>query len=111
MSAQEFNGDLAANAVTTVTFDNYHEGGIVVENLAPEGTADSTIYGTADGVTDPTVAGSDCFVIEAGDVAVVNNGGPLYYQGLLDIDNALIPAPNTVVKLISSGTPSYSVSA
>jgi hypothetical protein len=107
MSAQEFNGDLVASTVTTVTFDDYVQG-ISIENLSPEGSG-SVIYGTANGV-DPSVVGSNDFAVEPGDIATVNNGA-IWYQSLLNIDNELIAPPSTEVRLISSGTPSYSVSA
>jgi hypothetical protein len=103
------NGDLAASTVTTITFDDFVES-VVVENLAPEGTANSVIYGTADGTTEPTVEGANNFAVEPGDSIEVTNGQPsIWFQGLEDINNALITAPNTVIKLISASTPSYSV--
>jgi hypothetical protein len=103
------NGTLAAGVATTVTFDDYVES-VVVENLAPAGTANSVIYGTADGVTVPTEGGVDNFAVEPGDsLEVVNDQPAIWYQGLLDINNALIPMPNTVIQLISAGTPAYNV--
>ena len=103
------NGTLSASTVATVTFPDYVES-VVVENLAPEGTANSVIYGTADGVTAPTVAGDNNFAVEPGETLEVTNEQPsIWYQGLLDINNALISMPNTVIKLISASTPAFNV--
>jgi hypothetical protein len=103
------NGNLTATTVATVTFDDYVDV-VTVANLAPAGTANSVIYGTADGVTVPTVEGENNFAVEPGDSIEVTNGQPsIWYQGLEDINNALVSQPNTVIKLISAGTPAYSV--
>ena len=103
------NGDLVANAISTLTFDT--PGSVTVENLAPEGTADSIIYGSSDGVTVPAPDGSvdNTFAISPGESVVVNYDGVIWYPGLLDIDNAAIPMPGLSLQLVSAGTPSYSV--
>lgn len=79
---------LAAATVDTVTFAADHG---EIEVLSRDGAAE--IYFTVDGST-PTVGGTNCFVQPAGVgstiVAVRARGG-------------------TVVKLISAGTPAYSV--
>jgi hypothetical protein len=102
------NGTLVASTVTTVTLPRPFDS-VVVENLANEGTANSVIYGTSDGTT-PTVAGDNTFAVEPGEtIEVTNDSASIWYQGLEDINNALISMPNTVVKLISAGTPPYNV--
>jgi hypothetical protein len=90
------HGTLVASTVATVTLDLVDSGRIVsrqkrVEVINRDGAAE--IYFTVDGTT-PTVAGDDCFVLPAA-------------MGSLEVG-----APKgtpTVVKLISSGTPTYSV--
>jgi hypothetical protein len=102
------NGTLVASTVTTVTLPRPFDS-VVVENLAPEGTANSTIYGSSDGTT-PTVAGDNTFAVEPGETLdVANDSASIWYQGLLDTNNALIVMPNTVIKLISAGTPAFNV--
>jgi hypothetical protein len=84
------HGTLVANTVTTVTLDNdYRE----IEVINVDGA--STIYVTVDG-TVPTVGGNDTFVLPAAisSRVIVSRDG----------------SNPTVVKLISTGTPSFSVS-
>lgn len=80
---------IVAATVDTVTFGvDFNE----VEVLNRSGSAE--IYFTVDGTT-PTVGGTNCFVVPAA------------------ISSAIVGVPTvgpTVVKLISSGTPTYSVS-
>ncbi|MDP9149138.1 MAG: hypothetical protein M3O36_04235 [Myxococcota bacterium] len=86
-----YQQQLAANAVDTVTISRAHD---PVEVWA-DGTA--AVYFTVDGTT-PTVGGQNCFEIPAGGAAVR--------------DQVTTPgASNTVVKLVSAGTPKYSVTA
>ena len=100
-----FNNTLVANVVTTVTFTG--PGSVVVENLAPDNAANSTIYGTADGVTVPTIGGDNCFAIASGSAETVANQS-LWHQGLEDLNNALVPMPDTVVVLISASGVAFS---
>lgn len=79
---------LVAATVDTVTFSRDCD---TVEILSHDGAG--AIYFTVDGTT-PTVAGANTLVIPAA-------------AGALEVE---VPtAGNTVVKLISSGTPTYSV--
>lgn len=79
---------LTANTVDTV---NLPAAATVVEVLNRDGTAE--IYFTIDG-NDPAVAGDDTNVLPAA-------------MGSLEVGSPL--AAQTVVKLISSGTPKYTV--
>ena len=79
---------LAANTVDTVTLDPLAS---AVEVINRDGTAE--IYFTVDGAN-PTVGGDDTQVLLAG-------------IGSLEIGSPAIGS--TVVKLISAGTPKYSV--
>lgn len=84
------HGTLVAATVDTVTFTgiDFNE----VEVLNRNGAAE--IYFTVDG-TAPTVGGTNCYVLPAA------------------ITSAIVGVPTTgatVVKLISAGTPTYSVS-
>lgn len=92
------HGTLVANTVTTVTVDR-------VPGTDPSSLADNQlevinrdgaaeIFYTLDGVTAPTVGGSDCEILPA-----AINGQFHSRQNL----------GSTVVKLISSGTPKYTV--
>jgi hypothetical protein len=85
------HGTLVANTVTTVTFSaNYS----VVEFINVDGV--STIYFNIDTDTAPTVQGNDTYVLPATICSrTVGSDGK----------------EATVVKLISSGTPKYSVVA
>lgn len=82
---------LAANTVDTVTISRQHD---PVE-VWTDGTA--AVYFTVDGSA-PTVGGNTTYEVPAGSPAVR--------------DGVQVPASgNTVVKLISAGTPKYSVTA
>lgn len=83
-----YNKTLVASTIDQVSFDTRES---VVEIIS-DGTAD--IFGTTDGST-PTVNGPQCFIIPAGGV-IVRELSP---RG----------SGTTVIKLISSGTPKYSV--
>lgn len=83
------HGTLVSNQVTTVTLDaNYRN----VEVLNRSGTAE--IYFTVDGAV-PTVGGADCQVLPA----VVS---------VREVDSRA--SGTTVIRLISSGTPTWTVS-
>lgn len=83
------HGTLVASTVTTVTLpSNVTQ----LEVLNRSGSAE--IYFTVDGSTSPTVGGNDCYVLPASIGATIVSSQ----------DTA-----NTVVRLISSGTPTYSV--
>ena len=83
-----YNKTLVAATADTVTFANDLRTVEVVSN----GTAD--IFVTVDGST-PTVAGANTYILPAGAISV------------REMPSAL--GGVTVVKLISSGTPTYSV--
>jgi hypothetical protein len=86
--ARIIHDTLEANTVATVTLSvglQYVE----VGNLGTDSVTDR-IYVTVDGA-DPTVAGDDCYVVPA--------------NSAVDIDSP--KSGNTVVKLISAGTPDY----
>ncbi len=92
---------LAASTVDTVTFvlgstssPGWGKMPRSIEVIT-DGVAD--IYVTVNGAT-PTVAGTDCFRVPAAAGATV-----------IDVDGSGAAAP-VVVKLISAGTPAYSVS-
>lgn len=80
---------LAASVVDSITFSGNPK---TVEVCNRDGAA--AIYFTVDGSV-PTVGGDDCFVVAAAAGAA------------LSVDASATAA--TVVKLISSGTPAYSV--
>jgi len=82
------HGTLVAATVTTVTLDSDHNS---VEVMNRSGSAE--IFFTVDG-TNPTVGGNDCDVLPA---AINSIEAPAFKKGA------------TVVKLISSGTPTFSV--
>lgn len=111
-----FSGTLVASTVDTVTFaDRYSY--VLVEN-----TGTGTIYATADGSTPTGVAGAGSGVaIAAGASGVLANGLSLWFQSSKVIaqgsNNAQqqskagqMANPGTTVKLVSSSTPSYTVS-
>lgn len=81
---------LTANTVDTITLDSDY---ISVEILNRDGTAE--IYATVDTTTPPTVGGTNCEVLPAA-------------IGSLTLDASGYGSPTTV-KLISSGTPAYTV--
>lgn len=126
-----FSGTLAASTVDTVTFaDRY--GYVLVEN-----TGTGTINATADGSTPASSGAGSGVAIAAGASVVLANGLPLWYQsskvitkgvnqfgggntassppspGMVQSQESLagqMANPGTTVKLISAGTPSYTVS-
>lgn len=81
---------LTANVVDTVTLDADYT---AVEILNRDGTAE--IYATTDGGPTPTINGDNCDVLPA-------------VIGALTLD-ATAYGTATVVKLISAGTPAYTV--
>lgn len=81
---------LVANIVDTVTLDADYT---AVEILNRDGSAE--IFATTDGGPTPTVGGPGCDVLPAA-------------IGALTVDASAFGAP-TVVKLISAGTPTYTV--
>lgn len=86
------HGTLTASTVATVTFAADYRA-IMVTHRSPSAT--DPIYFTVDGST-PTAAGDDTFVVMPGGWRSVN----------AQYDNA---DASTVIKLISAGTPAYSV--
>jgi hypothetical protein len=80
---------LVANTVDTVTFTDDIDRVEVTSNGA------AAVYVTVDGTTTPTVAGAGTFELPAGAASVREIAVPT--------------AGGTVVKLISAGTPVYSV--
>ena len=91
------HGVLVASTVSTVTFSlNYAQ----IEIVNRDASAD--IFFTTSGVA-PTVGGDDTLVVPAGHSTIVPN-----YLGPNDPADSVING--TVVKLISAGTPAYSVS-
>ena len=85
-----YHAALTAASVDTVTLDHVTA---KVEIINRSGTAE--IYYTLDG-TAPTVAGDDCYVVPAAISSAVRA-------------NPQVDQNQLVVKLISSGTPTYSV--
>lgn len=81
---------LTANTVDTITLDADY---VAVEILNRDGTAE--IYATVDGGPTPTVGGNGCDVLPAA-------------IGALTIDASAYGVP-TIVKVISAGTPAYTV--
>ena len=89
---------LVAATVDTVTL-SVVSSTVEVVNRGATGDIFLTLDGTA-----PTVSGDDTFVVAANTARVFGN--PL---GIVDAPHG--DTPTTTVKLISSGTPSYSVLA
>lgn len=92
MARTAAHGTLAADVVATVILTQEAR---TVEVLNRDGAAE--IYFTADGST-PAVGGDDCFVLPAA-------------IGSLEVTARGARDDQTVVKLVSSGTPTYSVQA
>jgi hypothetical protein len=92
------HGTLVAGVVTTVQLDEPFED---VEVLNRSGSAE--IYFRLDGVA-PTVGGTDCQVVPASISGVQVNGITSLAQ---KADGSI---PGSTVKLISSGTPTFTVS-
>lgn len=119
MTAKDIkNGTLAASTVATVTFTARY-GDIEVQNLEPEGATPGDtgiIYVTTNNVN-PTVAGDDTYAVAPGEtITLPNNSGLWYQQAVTDSIYAPLATSQyaanggTTVKLISAGTPEYSVS-
>lgn len=89
-NSRSVHATLAASTVDTVTLDADYA---FVEIVNRDGSAE--IYATVDSGVTPTVGGAGCDVLPAA-------------MGSLVID-ATAYGPPTIVKLISSGTPAYSV--
>jgi hypothetical protein len=117
-----YSGTLVASTVLTVNFGvgtvptryNY----VTVENTLI--TSGVNIYLTTNN-TVPTVNGVDTFVVMPGESAVFANMLPLWDQDAADISGTGTDAqsgelwggaanPGTIVQLISSGTPTFTVS-
>jgi hypothetical protein len=86
-----YHSALVASTVDTVTINHGFE---FVEIINRNGTAE--IFFTLDGTTNPTVAGADCYIIPGAITSRIRA-------------NPLGSRNTTVVKLISSGTPNYTV--
>lgn len=110
---QETEVTLTANTVATVTFASRYS----YAEIANEGPGEISVTGTG---TAPTIDGADCAVVEAGQTIAVLNGAPQWWQGYGGPMNPLVAwkpgipinysgtkaaNPGTVIKLISSGTP------
>lgn len=90
------HGTLVAATVTEVTLPDRSFGKVEVLNRSGAAEIYVLVLSANDADTDPTVAGNDCEVLPAATSALE------------------LPAPDpgpVVVKLISSGTPTYSVRA
>ena len=96
MPARAQSGTLTAATVTTVTLT----GAYSTVTVTNQGTV--PIYVRLDG-TAPTVAGDDCLVVDAGDESVFG------YRSTYDQGQPGTVNPGTVIKLISSATPTYTV--
>lgn len=101
-----FHGTLVATTVDTITMSNL-TASVQVDN---RGSGD--IFVTTDGTT-PTVGGAECYVVPANSNRVFPTnvrhgvGTWLDYDGVTTVGTA---GPTSfAVKLISSGTPAYSV--
>ena len=86
-----YHGTLVASTVDTITL---RQGFEFVEIMIRSGTAE--IYYTLDGTTNPIVGGADCYVVPGAITSRIRA-------------NPLGSRNTTVVKLISSGTPTYTV--
>jgi|SRR5664279_3555260 len=96
MPAKAQSGTLVAGVVTTVTLNRaYSTVTVTNQGIVP-------IYLRLDW-GDPVVAGPDCLVVDAGDEGVFGYSST-YDQGQPGTVN-----PGTVVKMISSATPTYTV--
>jgi hypothetical protein len=112
------NGTLSAATVATVTFAARY-GDIEVQNLEPEGATpgDTGIIYVSTGTAVPTVGGDDCVAVAPGETVTVGNNSGLWFQNAVK-DSIYAPLTGsqyaadggTTVKLISAGTPEYSVS-
>lgn len=91
-ASRAVHNTLTATTVDTITLSAQY---VRVEVLNRSATGD--IFVTLDGST-PTVGGNDTYVVPATGVGTFVNPA-----------NTSQPPTSTVVKLISSGTPSYSV--
>ena len=91
-ASRAVHNTLTATTVDTITLSAQY---VRVEVLNRSSTGD--IFVTLDGST-PTVGGNDTYVVPATGVGTFVNPA-----------NTSQPPTSTVVKLISSGTPSYSV--
>lgn len=105
-ATRNFHGTLTATTVDTITINSPAP----LVRIANRGTAD--IFLTLNGTT-PTVGGAETLVVPAGQTVAYDTGlrhGPgqwTDYDGVTTVGTA--NATNFVVKLISSGTPAYSV--
>ncbi len=91
------SGTLTASTVTTVSLDEPYEN-IVVYNRS---ASTDEIWIRNDG-TNPTVAGDDCYLVPAGKSVSI----PAITSIAQKADGSI---PGSTVKLISSGTPSFTV--
>lgn len=89
------HGTLSANTVDTITLSAWSRYVLVINKSS------DIIYATTDG-TAPTVAGDDTY-------CVPSNSSKLLFNEGVEPEPALGVTAGTVVKLISSGTPAYSV--
>lgn len=95
--AHVHSGTLVASTVQTVSLDQPYESITVVND-----TGTAAIYFRLDGVN-PTVGGDDCYIVPA---AITQETVP----GITSIaENADGTIPGSTIKLISSGTPSFTV--
>lgn len=90
------SGTLVASTVDTVTFTAYYAG-VSITNR----DASAEIFVRADGVN-PTVEGDDCYIVPPGKTVTVYNGLPV-------ADQSTGVNAGTNVRLISSGTPKFTV--
>ncbi len=90
------HGTLVANTVTTVVLPERSFSLVEIVNRDGDDEIFFLVLSPRDASTDPTVAGNDCEVLPAS-------------MNAMEV-NAPDPAPATV-KLISAGTPKYSIRA
>lgn len=90
-----YHSTLSANTVDTVTLTAWSRYVLVINRSS------DVIYATTDG-TAPTVGGDDTYCVPA------NSSKMLFNEGVQP-EPALGVAASSVVKLISTGTPAYSV--
>lgn len=96
MAQRAVSGTLVSGVVTTVKFPQYFWNLVVVNR-----STNQEIWVRSDG-EDPTVAGDDCF-------PVLPQQSITFSNGVLSQEPVVRVGGGTMVSIISSGTPPYSV--